>query len=121
MQPIKNQKHIDSGGCGFFDKQLDHIIRVLLVSQHVLTPQQHAQRRIGHAFLNLAHALPRVLLQKTDTAVKRRAAPHLGATIADFVYFFCYSQHVFGFDPRCQQRLLAVPQLHATDFDWFRP
>ena len=124
VQRIKDAKYIDTILVGANDKAIQYIIGIVFVAYNVLPPQQHLKRRVGHHCLELAYALPGVLVEETHGGIKGRSSPHLHRPKAYLVQLFRDGHgrrpdHVIGAHPRGQQALVRIAQNGITDLNRF--
>ena len=71
----------------FADEHTHHIIGIMLIAQQVLAAQQHLQRGLGAGLFDLAKALPRILVEVAQAAVKGGAAPALQRIVPGVIQF----------------------------------
>ena len=62
IQRIKNADDIDSVFHGILHKLSHHIIRIVMISQYILSAQKHLKLRIRHCLPNLPQTLPRIFI-----------------------------------------------------------
>ena len=61
VESVKDSEHINPiCGCTFNEFSY-HVIRVVAITQNILTAKQHLLRRVGHRRFQLTDPLPRVL------------------------------------------------------------
>ena len=72
---VKYAEHIYAVYSSPFNKFLYHIIGIVTVAENILTAKQHLLWRVGHGFLDLANAVPRVFTQKANTGIKCSPTP----------------------------------------------
>ena len=110
VERVKNADDVDA----VFDRQADelvhHVVAVVLVTQDVLTAQQHLQLGLGHGLAQRAQPLPRILVQEAKARVKRGAAPAFQRIVADSVQLLSCGEHILEAHPRRGLRLVRVAQ-----------
>ena len=85
VQSIEDTYDFDTVVDGFLYKLLDNIIRIVLVSQQVLTTQQHLQLGLRGQLLDGAQTLPGIFIQETHADIEGSAAPALQGPISDII------------------------------------
>ena len=91
---IEHAEHVDAVDRSALDKLLHHIVGIVAIAQQVLPTQQHLLARVGHGFLQLTDALPRILAEVADTGIERCSTPALNRPEPDLVELGGYRQHV---------------------------
>ena len=79
---------------GFGTESLYHGTGVMLVSQNILSPEEHLELCVGQGLSQLPQALPWIFVKKAHTGVKRRAAPVLWGSVANGVQHFTGKEHI---------------------------
>ncbi len=115
---IEDSEHVDAVLRRAGTECLHHVIAVVAVAQQVLATQQHLQAGIGQRCLELAQALPWVLLEEAHAGVEGGATPDFQRPVADAVELVADRQHVFGAHAGGQQRLMGVTQDGVGDGDF---
>ncbi len=115
---VKDAEDVNAVALGQHHEFLNDVVGIVLVADDVLAAQQHLEGGVGHLFLQLADALPGVLVEEAHGRVKGGPAPHLHRVIAHLVQLLGDGQHVVGAHPRGQQGLVRVAQDGVGDFDW---
>ncbi len=77
VERVEDTDDIDAVFNGLSHEGIHHVVRIMLIAQDVLPAQQHLQLGVGDGLAQGAQALPRILVQKAQAGVKRRAAPAL--------------------------------------------
>src|SRR5690554_7524592 len=88
VQRIENTNDVHTVGNSLLYKVLHHIVGVVTVTQKILSPQQHLQRRFLSLVLNLAQTLPGVLIQKSNTSIKSSTTPGLQGVVTHLIKLF---------------------------------
>ena len=78
---------------GLLDEFVHNVVRIVLVSEQVLTAQKHLQRSLGHSLFQLTQSRPGVFVQKTQAGVEGCAAPAFYGIVADFVELVGNGEH----------------------------
>ena len=110
IERIKNSDDVDTVLYGAADKGPDHLIRIVMISQHILSPQQHLQLGVLHLRADVSQPLPRVLLQVTQADIKGRTAPTLHGIKARLVDGLQNWRKLPKSQPSGHQRLVGIPQ-----------
>ncbi len=85
IQRIEDTENVHPVFTGECNHTFQDVIRIVLVTQAVLTAQQHLERRLLGNRLDLAQTFPGVFAQKPKTDVKSGSAPALQRIIADVI------------------------------------
>ena len=110
VQRVKDSDNVDSVLYGFFDEFVNDIVRVMLISQKVLTSQEHLKPRVRHRRAQFAKSFPRIFVKKSHAGVESRSAPAFERPIAHAVKDLATGEHVLGLHPCCRLRLMRVAQ-----------
>ena len=110
VESVENADDVDTVLDALLDKELYDIIGIMLVAQQILAAQQHLELGVGHMRLDDAKALPRIFIQKAQTAVKGGAAPALDRIVAGLVHGIQDRLEIPDGHSCCDQRLVGVPQ-----------
>ena len=86
VQSVEDTQNVDAVLDGQLYKLLHHIIVVVLVAKQVLAPEQHLQAGVGHSLAERAQALPGILVQVAQAAVKGGAAPALDGIVPGLIH-----------------------------------
>ena len=102
---IKNTEYVYTvfGGC--FNKFINNIVRIVAVSQKILTAQKHHYVAVGKSCMKFAKAFPRIFVQKADTAVVSSSAPAFYRPITDFIDHRTGRKHIRRSHTGCMKRL----------------
>lgn len=73
---VEDAENVHAGLSRLVDEAIDHFVLVAAVAEQVLATQQHLQALFGSSLCS-PQALPRILIQETDTTVIGRSAPTL--------------------------------------------
>ena len=117
---IEDTEHIDAVGGGALHEGLNDIVRIVLVTDHVLAAQEHLETRLRHRRAQFAQALPGTFFEITQRRVEGRTAPSFQRPVADVVELRGDRQHVFGPHARRHQTLVRIAQHRLHDFDLTR-
>ena len=117
VQRVENTDDIDAVGNGLLDEVLDGVICIGAVAQHVLAAEQHLQLLVGQLLAQDAQTLPGVLIQETDAAIERSAAPALHREVRDLVHLGQDRAHFIHRHTGSQQRLVSIAQDDFRDLD----
>ena len=110
IQRVENADNIDAVGYAALNKAHHHVIGVMLITQQVLTAQEHLQFGMGHFLPERPQPLPRVFVQITETRVKCGAAPTFYGIISRPIHLGKNGFHHINGHTRCNQRLIGVTQ-----------
>ena len=110
VERVENSDYVNSVFDGFFNKFVNHVIRIMLVSEQILTSQKHLKTGFRHCGTQFAQTLPRVFVKETHTSVKRCAAPAFKRPIAYAVENFAAGEHILDSHSRCRLRLVRVTE-----------
>ncbi|MBT9159987.1 MAG: hypothetical protein DDT26_01260 [Dehalococcoidia bacterium] len=105
---IEDAKDIDAYLYGLFHKGVHQVIRVVAISNQILTSQEHRQRRVRHEPLQGARSLPRVFTQETVGHIECGATPDLHAVETALIHFLGHPFHIRGAHARRQGGLMAI-------------
>ena len=108
VEGVEHAEHVDAVALGSLDETVADLARVMLVPHQVLTAGQHGERRVRRVRLDRSQTLPRVLVEKAQARVERRAAPSLDGPVPDPVHLRQDRQHVPDLHARGPEALLAV-------------
>ena len=108
VQRIEHAKDLNAVFFRACDKTVHDVFGIVLISHEVLTAREHGQIGIGHVGFDGSQTLPRVLIEKTQTCVKRRATPRFNGPIPNLVHFRQDGQHIAELHAGSPQALLAV-------------
>ena len=75
IQCIKNTDDVDAVGNRFLHKIFHQIVRIMAVTQHILSSEEHLELGFGHVFAQNTQTIPRIFIQKAQAGVKSGAAP----------------------------------------------
>ena len=112
---IEYAEHIDAVDRSALDKLFHHVIGIVAVAQQVLPTQQHLLAGVGHGFLQLTDALPRVFTQITDARIEGRPTPGLHGPEANLIELGRDGQHILQAHAGGQDGLVGVTQHHIGD------
>ena len=110
VKRVEDTDDIDTVFYALLNKLSHDVVRIVFVTQHVLTAEQHLQFRVGHRRAYFTQSFPGVFFQKPETSVEGRAAPTLYGIISRLVHS---RQNLFKFVKRktgSNQRLVGVSQ-----------
>ena len=82
----------------------------MVISQNVLTTEQHLKLGILESVSQLPKALPRILLQETKACVKGCTSPAFYRVITHLIHFIDNGKHIFCGHSGCDQRLVCVTE-----------
>ena len=82
----------------------------MLVTENVLTAEEHLQLGVGQVGAQLTQALPRIFVQKTHTGVKCSAAPTFQRVVANRIEHFTGREHIFKRHACGGLRLMGIAQ-----------
>jgi len=74
---VEDAENVHAGLSRLVDEAIDHFVLVVAVAEQVLATQQHLQATVRQQLAEGPQALPRILIQETDTTVIGRSAPTL--------------------------------------------
>ena len=118
VEGIKDTDDVDAALHALADEGTNNIIGIMLIAQQVLAAEQHLQLGVLHMLADGAQALPGILVQIAQTAVKGGAAPALQRIIAGLIHFFQNGQEVLDGHTGGHQRLLTVSQYRLGDLNF---
>ena len=110
VERVENTDDINAVFDRLFNEHINHIVRIVLVAEQVLPAQKHLQLGVGHMLFKGTKPLPRVLVQKAHTRVKRSAAPTFKAPVAYRVKLFKRGEHILNTHARSRLRLVRVTE-----------
>ena len=119
IQRVKNADDIHAVFYAFAYKATHGIIGIVMVTQQILAAQQHLQFGVFHVRLNFAQALPRILVQITQTAVERCSSPAFDRMIAGLIHLVQHGFKVLKRHTGRDQRLLRITQHGFGDMHLF--
>ena len=76
VERIEDAEDIDALRVGFAHEFLDYVVGIGRVADSICAAQQHLEADVRDALAQLAKALPRIFMQKTQSGVEGGAAPH---------------------------------------------
>ncbi len=92
------------------DETTHSVIRVVPVTQDILSAQKHLELGVLEVRLDLAQTLSWVFVQVTQVAVKGRTAPAFDGVVARFVHLVEYALEIAVRHTGRYQRLLRVTE-----------
>ncbi len=101
IEGIEDPEYIDAVLRGFFYEFPYDIVRVMLIPDKVLSPQQHLEFCVRQRFLQFFESFPWILPEETHSSVECRAAPNLHRPETDLVHFLADRKHIFCFQSCC--------------------
>ena len=110
IECIEDPDNVDTVLDGQFDELFHNVIMIVLISQQVLSTQQHLQLVVGQVLPEIPQPFPRVFVQIPQTRVKGRTAPALNGIIPCLVHcrqnvcIVCIRQ------TGCHERLVCITQ-----------
>ena len=110
VKRVKNTDNVNAVFNRLFNEHINHVIGIMLVAEQVLTAQKHLQLGVGHMLFKGAQSLPRVLVQKAHTRVKRSAAPTFKAPVAYRIKLFKRGKHILNTHTRSRLRLVRITE-----------
>ena len=110
VEAVKYPDDIDAVVQRLLHEVVDHIIRIVIVAEYVLSSEEHLQLRILEACSELSEPLPRILVQKSHARVKCRTAPALYRVVADLIHLVDDREHLLRGHPRRDQGLMRVSE-----------
>ena len=87
-----------------------NVIGIMVITQNVLTAQQHLNRGFAQVLFERAQTLPGILVKETQAGVKGGAAPGLQSIVAGVIKLFQCRQHIADAHSGGSKRLVAVTQ-----------
>ena len=108
VQRVEYAEHLNAVFLRARNEAIHDVFGIVLVTNQVLAAREHGQIGVGHVRLDGSQALPRILVEKTQARVKRRAAPRLNSPVAYLVHFRQDGQHIAERHAGSPQALLAV-------------
>jgi hypothetical protein len=100
VERVKNTNYVYSVPDCLIHKFIDDVVGVMLVSEQVLSSEQHLHFRFFDNLSDFPQPFPWVLIEEAQTRVVRRAAPHLDCVISDVVHSFQNGHHFIRRHPR---------------------
>ena len=110
VERVENTHDADAVPDGFFNKLFDEIVRIVTIPQKVLASQKHLNRRLFEMSLQNPQPFPGILVEETQTGVKRSSAPRFEGIIADIVQLFQNGKHFVQPHSCCSLRLMRIAQ-----------
>ena len=91
-------------------EETDYIVGIVLVSEDVLTADEHLKGSLLADFLDLAESLPRILVKVSEAGIECSAAPALKRVVTAVVQVLEYALEIRERHTGCDERLLCVTQ-----------
>ena len=118
VQSVEDTQNVDAVLDGQLHELLHHIIVVVLVAKQVLAPEQHLQTGVGHSLAERAQALPGILVQVAQAAVKGSAAPALDGIVAGLIHGGQDALHVAVSHTGRHQGLVGITKDGFSELDF---
>eukprot|EP00968_Pinguiococcus_pyrenoidosus_P004452 scaffold300_cov258-Pinguiococcus_pyrenoidosus.AAC.31 len=110
VEGVEDAEHVHSGVLRDLAELVDHVVRVVGVSDPIRAAEEHLERHERHRLAQLLQSVPRALVQEAHADVEGRAAPALKAV--RLVERICGrggdGQQIFGAHAGCQQGLVSI-------------
>ena len=110
VQRVKYPDNVYAVLYGLFNKHVYNVVRVMLITQNILSPEKHLQLGVGHCLFKRAQAVPGILVQKAQAGVKSSASPAFKGIISHAVQHGRGGQHLVQAHARSRLGLVRVPQ-----------
>ena len=110
VEGVENSDDIDTVCDRFLNEILNQIVRVVTITEHILSSEQHLELGVGHFLSDNSQALPRVLVEEADAGIEGCAAPALRGVEANLVHFGQNRAHFIDGHSRCEQALVRVAE-----------
>ena len=108
IQRIEDANNINAVSDHALYKFPHDIVRIVTVSDQILSANQHLQLRFLDPFANFTKALPRILIQETHRGVKRRAPPHFKRVVPHLIHGFTNGEHILRLHAGCHGGLMRI-------------
>ena len=86
VECVKDTDDVDAVLDGKLDELFHNVIMIVLISQQILSTQQHLQLVVGQVFPEFPQTFPRIFVQIPQTGVKGRTAPALNGIVPCLVH-----------------------------------
>ena len=118
VQTVKDTDDVNTVGNGLLYKVLHYIICIVVISQNVLSAEQHLQLGVLKSVSQFPQSLPWIFLQETEAGIKGSAAPALNRMVAYLVHLINNGQHLLCGHSGCEQRLVGVTKDGFHNLHW---
>ena len=108
IKSIKYSDNLNTVLNRFFNKHINNIVRIMLVTEKILSTKEHLQLSVRHMLLYGAESFPGVFVKETHTRVKGSTAPTLNRPIAHRIQFLKGGNHILKLHSGCSLRLMSV-------------
>ena len=110
VQRVEDTNNVDTVLHRRFHETTHDVVGIMLVSQDVLTAQQHLQLGIRKTCLQLAQTLPRIFVQEAHAYVEGRSAPAFKGMVPSRIQLRQDGFHFTERHTRRDQALLRIAQ-----------
>ena len=118
IQTVKDTDNINTVGNGLLYKVLHNIVCIMVISQDVLSAEQHLQLGVLKSVSQFPQSLPGIFLQETEAGIKGSAAPALNRMVAYLVHLINNGQHLLSGHSGRKQRLVGVTKDGFHNLHW---
>ena len=120
VERIKDADNVHAVFHAFAHKAAHRIIRIMMISEQILSAQQHLQFRVLQMRFDFSQALPRVLIEVAQATVEGGAAPAFNRMIAGLIHLIKNRLEIIKRHTGCDQRLLCIAQHSFGDMHSFQ-
>ncbi len=122
VQRIEYAEDIDAIFMRCSNEFIHNIVRIMTVTDKVLSPEEHLDRRVLQFSFEVAEPIPGIVIQKPDTGIKGRPSPGFNRKKTALIEIPCQREHVLRTEPGRDQRLVRIAEgcvrdLHFTGND----
>lgn len=110
VECIENSNNINSVFNCFTAELFNNVIRIVLISQNVLSAEQHLKACMRECFFELSETFPRIFVQKTEAGIKSCTAPAFKRPVSHAVQNLACGKHLFRAHSRCGLGLMRIAQ-----------
>ena len=108
VQGVEDAEDVNAVLVGCMNEARAHFTGIVLVADEVLTTRKHGKTGVGGLRLNRAEAIPRILIEETQTRIERRTAPCLDGPIPNAIHLGQDREHIPDGHTRSPQALLTI-------------
>jgi len=110
VQRVKDTEDIDTVCNGLLYEVLNNVVRIVTVTENVLSAEEHLKLRVLAVRLDGTESLPRILVEETETGIEGGTAPSLEGIISNLIHYVKDGNHFFCSHTRCGKRLMRITE-----------
>ena len=118
VERVENSEYINAVCNGFLNEIFHDIVRIVAISEDILTAEKHLELCIFNLISYLAESFPRVLIEEAQAGIKCGAAPCFKRIVADLVHLFENGEHLLRRHSCGDERLVSVTQDCFANFNF---